>query len=203
MAITTSSPTLRPKLPSPTGKFSKGRDPEPTPDLWMTEKKKEVPKRNKGTKGTKKTHNREENVFPENSIFAKETLDEYERLAKQEGPKENVKLFMKKVYNNEEYKTRMSIPRASGSGSSTIKRGANGKNWKEGGEWICESLHYANKIYNALLKMNWVKEGKHGMQKARNEATQCVFITKNDSRCIRSSCSSSMMCTQHFNMSLK
>ena len=87
----------------------------------------------KGTKGTKKTHNREENVFPENSIFAKETLDEYERLAKQEGPKENVKLFMKKVYNNEEYKTRMSIPRASGSGSSTIKRGANGKNWKE--EW--------------------------------------------------------------------
>ena len=192
MAITTFSPALRPNQPSPTGKFSKGRDPEPTPDLWMMEKNKRVPKR------PKKTHIRKEIVFPENSIFAKETLDEYERLAKQEEPKEDAKSFIKKIYENEEYKKRMSM-----GDLHQIKRGANGKNWKEGGEWICESLHYANKIYNALGKMKWVNEGNHGMQTARNEASQCVFITKKDSRCIRSSCLSSTMCTQHFNMCLK
>ena len=179
------------------GKTSREREPEPTPDLRFVS----IIQKSKGRK--KSSWNREENTFSENCIMQKETLDQYEKLAKSEGTKKNAKLFMKKVYEDEGYKTRMSVPRASGSGRSTIKRGKNGKNWMEDEKWICESLHYANKIYNALLKMNWVKGGNHGQQTSIDENNRCLFITKKGTQCIRSQCSNGGVCSQHFKMSLK
>ncbi|MBH10047.1 MAG: hypothetical protein CMG74_06815 [Candidatus Marinimicrobia bacterium] len=165
-------------------KTPREREPEPNPDLRLVS----IILKPKGRK--KRTRNREENIFSENCIMQKETLDQYEKLAKAEGTKKNAKLFMKKVYEDEGYKTRM----------STIKRGNNGKNWMKGEEWICESLHYANKIYNAILKMNWVKDGNHGQQ--RTAKNRCLFITKKGTQCIRSQCSNGGVCSQHFKMSL-
>ena len=69
------------------------------------------------------------------------------------------------------------------------------------GEWICGSLHLVNKIYNAQIKMKWVKGGVHGVQKAVDPTIQCSFITKKGSRCVRSECSAGGVCAQHFKVS--
>ena len=78
------------------------------------------------------------------SIISDETLERCENLALSSPEDEkNVTVFRRELYNSEDYRKVL----------GTKKRGAQGKHWKnEHGEFLCDSLWMANKIYMKLAK---------------------------------------------------
>ena len=114
--------------------------------------------------------------------------------------------FLAKIYRDKNYIQQFSV------GSKLKKRGANAKNWKENGEYICPSLHKIDNIYQAF--------GKSGTGKKKTKFSntwptstgqspippaQCKQITKfSGEQCKRSSYNSPCgYCTQHSKMFIK
>tara|TARA_B100001123_G_C14975419_1_gene893377 strand:- start:262 stop:774 length:513 start_codon:yes stop_codon:yes gene_type:complete len=138
----------------------------------------------------KKTWNRDCVEESDNWIIKKKTLEDYEASS------ETAKDFLKLIYNDQEY-IDWSFKMTDGT-KRKIARGANAKNWKENGRWICPSFHLSEKIYSNLGKKKWVKSGNHGKQRAVCLENQCTFITKQGKQCIRSCMDMSNICTHHF-----
>ena len=99
---------------------------------------------------------------------------------------------MKQLYNSKEYIKNFKLE-----SGKIQKRGSNGKNWKVNGDFICESLHYANNIYQALGKQIWIMKGKSNTWKIQDSPNRCIVITKNKTQCIKSRSINCNMCTQH------
>jgi hypothetical protein len=139
----------------------------------------------------KRSWNREDVMFSEKTYPTKETIDNYEKIAKDCGTKLQAKKFLSLLYNDEDYKLLFS--------GEAVKKGANGKNWKQEGEWISPSLEYAYKISQAIGKTSWIKHGKHGKQSAAPDENRCQMITSSGNQCKRSISISlgGCYCTQH------
>ena len=81
-----------------------------------------------------------------------------------------------------------------------VKRGANAKNWKEDGKYICPSLHKADNIYQKLGKRVWCDNMKTKGTKFADTwinvpAPQCQKITDySGNQCRRRG---DCLCTQH------
>ena len=141
---------------------------------------------------SKKTWNRGCVKESDDWIIKKKILEEYE------GSSESAKEFLNFVYNDQNY-IDWSLEQTNGT-KKKVARGANAKNWKNNGGWICQSFHLSEKIYSNLGKKKWVTSGNHGKQRAVCLTNQCTFITKKREQCIRSCMNRSNICTQHFKM---
>ena len=147
---------------------------------------------NETLQSQKKTWNRENLNENNDWIIQKKKLKEYESSS------EVAKDFLNRVYNDENY-IRWSLEQSNGT-KRKIARGANAKNWKNNGEWFCDSLHFSENIYSNLGKQKWTKSGNHGKQDTPCIEDQCTIITKQGRRCNRSKMDNYHICTQHFNM---
>jgi hypothetical protein len=118
------------------------------------------------------------------------TLDNlltYETAAKASSEKAT-KCFLRALYDDPGYIRNL----------GKTKRGKNADNWKTAGDWKCPSLHYANCVYDAIGKNNWIQNGNHGLQSHHSGRAQCVFMTKKGTQCIRGISSlGGCNCTQH------
>jgi hypothetical protein len=138
------------------------------------------------------TCNRKEKIETDDWIVKKSVLDRYEEEAKS-NPKPT-KHFRKLLYDDEGYKTYFNDLDKS-------VRGNNAINWRieQKGNYLCDSLHYADNIYQTLGKNMWRESGQNDTW--YNEPIErCVFITKKGTQCKRSKCEGSTMCTQHFKL---
>jgi hypothetical protein len=114
--------------------------------------------------------------------------------------------FLAKIYRDENYIQQFTV------GSKLKKRGANAKNWKENGEYICPSLHKIDNVYQSigqtgegLKKSKFANTWPTSTGKSPIPPAQCKQITKfSGEQCKRSSYNSPCgYCTQHFKMSIK
>ena len=144
----------------------------------------------------KLTRNRDDKIPDESWIISNENLEKYEKLAK-ESVQKQAKAFLNLIYKDRGYIEHFK--------NKKIKRGCNSINWKENGNYLCESLHKATNIYDAIGKKKWCNV--HGRNPVAdtwiNEPdpeTKCVVITKKGSQCKRSRCKESDRCTQHFKL---
>tara|TARA_B100000745_G_scaffold298388_1_gene246956 strand:- start:717 stop:1310 length:594 start_codon:yes stop_codon:yes gene_type:complete len=138
------------------------------------------------------TCNRKEKIETEDWIVRKVVLDRYESEAKSNS--NPPKHFRELLYSNEDYKSYFDDLDKS-------VRGHNAINWKieMEGDYLCDSLHYADNIYQTLGKNKWRKTGKNDTW--YNEPIErCVVITKKGTQCRKSKCEGSDMCTQHFKL---
>lgn len=100
------------------------------------------------------------------------------------------KEFLKLLYLTSEYQREF----------SSKKRGANAKNWKEDGKYICPSLHKADNIYQMLGKRVWCDDMKTKGTKfadtwINEPSPQCQVVTGySGKQCRRSG---DCLCTQH------
>jgi hypothetical protein len=136
--------------------------------------------------------NRKEKIETDDWIVKKAVLDRYEEEAKSNT--KPTKHFLKLLYGDEGYKTYFNDLDKS-------VRGNNANNWRieKKGNFLCDSLHYADNIYQTLGKNMWRKSGKSDTWH-NTPIDQCVFITKKGTQCKRSKCEGSTMCTQHFKL---
>jgi len=114
--------------------------------------------------------------------------------------------FLAKIYRDENYIQQFTV------GSKLKKRGANAKNWKENGEYICPSLHKIDNVYQSIgqagegpKKSKFANTWPTSTGKSPIPPAQCKQITKfSGEQCKRSSYNSPCgYCTQHFKMSIK
>lgn len=140
----------------------------------------------------KLTCNRKEKIDNSEWIVRKDVLDRYEVQAKTD--QNPTKCFLKLLYNNENYKSYFDDLEKS-------VRGNQANNWRveKKGNYLCDSLHYADNIYQTLGKSMWCKSGKSDTWH-NTPIDQCVVITKKGTRCRKSKCNGSDMCTQHFKL---
>ena len=138
------------------------------------------------------TSNRKEKIETDDWIVKKSVLDRYESEAKSNS--NPTKYFLKLLYSNEDYKSYFDDL-----GKSV--RGNNANNWRteKKGDYLCDSLHYVDNIYQTLGKSMWCKNGKKDTW--YNEPIErCVVITKKGTQCRKSKCAESDRCTQHFKL---
>jgi hypothetical protein len=134
-------------------------------------------------------HCRRDIEIPKGDPITLDNLLTYETAAKASSEKAT-KCFLRALYDDPGYILIL----------GKKKRGKNADNWKDtDGDWKSPSLHYANCVYDAIGKNNWIKNGNHGLQSHNSERDQCVFMTKKGARCIRGISSSlgGCNCTQH------
>ena len=156
------------------------------------EEKDETPTEVLIKKCQKLTCNRKEKVETDDWIVKKSILDRYESEAKLST--KSAKHFLKMLYSDDDYKTYFNDLDKSA-------RGNLANNWRteKNGDYLCDSLHYADNIYQTLGKNKWRKTGKNDTW--YNEPIErCVVITKKGTQCRRSKCEGSDMCTQHFKL---
>jgi hypothetical protein len=138
------------------------------------------------------TCNRKEKNDSESWIIRKVVLDRYEMESKSNS--NPTKYFLKLLYNNEDYQSYFDD-------LDKNVRGNLANNWRteKKGAYLCDSLHYADNIYQTLGKSMWCKSGKNDTW--YNEPIErCVVITKKGTQCRKSKCMESEMCTQHFKL---
>jgi len=137
--------------------------------------------------------NRKEKIETEDWIVKKSVLDRYEMESKSNS--NPTKYFLKLLYNNEDYQSYFDD-------LDKNVRGNLANNWRteKKGAYLCDSLHYADNIYQTIGKNKSLKNGKSGTRKIPNEKDRCVVITKKGIQCEKSKCTESDMCTQHFKL---
>jgi hypothetical protein len=144
----------------------------------------------------KHTWNRKNIQFSDSSIIRKSQIDLYTESVRRLPVAEQRKTFLKKIYEDPSYRMKML---KSGSDTKVFKRGSKAINWKNDGEWKCNSLRYIDTIYQAMGKKHWSDKGKHGKQGATMRVQCGAFTKAKNTQCKRKCCINSRFCTQHTN----
>ena len=111
--------------------------------------------------------------------------------------------FLDLIYSNKKYIKHFESKKNN-------KRCTSANNWRQNGNYICDSLHKANNIYEGFGKNKWCNEWKRkSIEKSINSNTwnnyldpekRCVVITQKNTQCRFSrtfKCKDSNMCSHH------
>jgi hypothetical protein len=150
----------------------------------------------------KMTCNRDEKIESEDWIVKDADMLRYEKECLSPSPTpvngapSPARYFMLRIYGDKGYIRFF--------GNKNVKAGLLAINWREykNGPYINESLHKIWNIYLTLQKKRWCEVGIKGEQKPAEDDFRCQKIKSDGTRCFRSKCEGSTMCSQHFKLSL-